>query len=186
MAEGASVLTAVTLERGQEACRKGDWAIGLRTGRVSYPMIRRIRLGYKPTNLANSRFIAEIWPLNSAKIPLQSVSARSLIDMENLGGDYTKFLRELHRRVAAANANCVYEAGLPAWRWWPSLALGVLTLGALLYILVQGVVAGQYLIAGLMTLIGGWFIWQIWNILRRNRPRTYRPDAIPEDVLPKS
>ncbi|HEX2641952.1 MAG TPA: hypothetical protein VHU81_03095 [Thermoanaerobaculia bacterium] len=30
MAEGASILTSVTLERGLEACRKGDWAIGLR------------------------------------------------------------------------------------------------------------------------------------------------------------
>ena len=31
-----------------------DWTVGPRSGRVSYPMIRHIRLGYKPTNMALS------------------------------------------------------------------------------------------------------------------------------------
>ena len=78
-----------------------DWTVGLRSGRVSYPMIKQIRLSYKPTNMASARFIAEIWPSNSAKVPLHSVSARSLIDMADQGSEYVRFLRELHRRMAA-------------------------------------------------------------------------------------
>lgn len=162
-----------------------DWAIGLRSGRVSYPMIRHIRLSYKPTNMASSRFITEIWPLNSAKIPIHSVSARSLIDMADQGDDYVRFLRELHRRVEAADANCVYEAGLPAWRWWPSVIVAVAAFLLVVYIAVQALIAAHYALTGIIVLIGGWFLWQIWHIVVRNRPRNYRYDEIPEDVLPK-
>lgn len=161
-----------------------DWAIGLRTGRIGYPMIRHIRLGYKPTNMATSRFIAEIWAVNTPKMVVQSVSARSIIDMADQGMEYTNFLRELHRRVAASKANCTYDAGFPAWRWWPSAVVGVLTFLALAYVVVQGIRSGEYAIAGIIALIGAWFVWQIWKIVMRNRPRTYDPFDLPHEVLP--
>lgn len=53
MAEVASVLTIVTLERGLAACRKGEWGIGLRylgdvaqTGAASLPGVFYSYLGY--------------------------------------------------------------------------------------------------------------------------------------------
>lgn len=161
-----------------------DWTVGPRGGRVSYPMIKRVRLGYKPTNMATSRFMAEIWPLNAPKLLLYSVSARTIIDTQNKGDEYARFLRELHRRIEAANPDFVYEAGFSAWRWWPSLIVGLLTACAIVYILVQGLLTQQYLFAGIIGFIGGWFLWQIWNIVIRNRPRIYQRGAIPEDVLP--
>ena len=161
-----------------------DWSIGARTGRISYPMIRHIRLGYKPTNMASARYIAEIWPLNAPKIALHSVSAQSLVDMADQGNDYSRFLRELHARVKAATSDCVYDIGFPAWRWWPSAIVGVGVLAAVAYVIVQAVFAAQYWMAAIITLVGVWFVWQIWNIVMRNRPRRYAPDAIPEDILP--
>jgi hypothetical protein len=161
-----------------------DWQIGPREGRVSYPMIRRIRLGYKPTNMASARFIAEIWPLNAPKLSLASISARSLINIAPQNDEYTGFMRELHRRIAASKGDCIYEAGFPAWRWWPAAMVGVLAFGAVAYIFLQVFVGGQYLLAGGIALTGAWFLWQIWHIVMRNRPRRYAPDAIPGDVLP--
>jgi hypothetical protein len=161
-----------------------DWQIGPRTGRVAYPMIRRIRLGYKPTNMAAARFIAEIWPLNAAKLSLSSVSAKSIIDIAAQNSDYSGFVRELHRRVAAGNDGCIFEAGFPWWRWWPALAVGVAALAAVVYIVLQTLVGGSYLISAGIAFTGAWFLWQIWHIVMRNRPRRYTPDSIPEDVLP--
>jgi hypothetical protein len=161
-----------------------DWSLGPRGGRISYPMIKRIRLGYKPTSMASARFIAEIWPINAPKLLVSSVSARSMTHTEDQGRDYSNFIRELHRRVAAAKADCSYETGFPAWRWWPSVFIGLITFGAVAYILLQGILARQYALAGVIGLIGGWFAWQIWNVVKRNRPRRYMPDAIPDDVLP--
>jgi hypothetical protein len=162
-----------------------DWAIGPRTGRVSYPMIKHIRLGYKPTNMGTAQFMAEVWPLNDTKLLLNSQSARSMIDMADQGKEYTRFIQELHRRVAASQSNCVFEAGFPAWRWWPSAIFGAAIPLALIYVVVKALMASEYLVAGAITLLGAWFIWQIWNIVMRNRPRQYDPHNLPSDVLPK-
>lgn len=161
-----------------------DWQIGLRSGQVAYPMVRHIRLGYKPTNMAGARFVADVWPLNAQKLSLSSVSARSLVEVASQNNDYGSFVRELHRQVAASKSNCVFEAGIPAWRWWPSLVVGALAPVAVLYIVVRAFLSAEYLVAAGIALIGAWFLWQVWNIVKRNRPRRYAPDAIPADVLP--
>ena len=161
-----------------------DWAVGARSGRVSYPMIKHIRLGYKPTNMGTGRFIAEIWPINAPKLTMNSVSARTLVDTQDLSQEYSNFLRELHRRIVAAKGECVFEAGMPVWRWWPSAILGVIASAAVIYIVFKSLIGAQFMIAGLIGFIGIWFMWQIWNIVMRNRPRFYSPEAIPDDVLP--
>lgn len=160
------------------------WQIGPRAGRVAYPMIKRIRLGYKPTNMATARFIGEIWPLNAPKIQLASTSMRSLLDMADHKNEYRDFVVELHRRVARARAECSFEAGFPAWRWWPAAIAGGVTATALAYIVSRGIIAEQYLVSAGVAFVGLWFIWQMWNIVMRNRPRRYFPDQIPGDVLP--
>lgn len=163
-----------------------DWELGPRSGRIGYPMIRHIRLGYKPTNTGSARFIAEIWSHNTPKLSVSSVSSRSMLDTEDLGKDYAAFLRELHLRIAASKADCVFEAGMPAWRWWPASIFGVLAFLALSYVVFQGVMTGQHFVAGAIALLGVWFLWQIWNLISRNRPRYYPPHDIPADVLPAS
>ena len=161
-----------------------DWSLGARSGRISYPMIKHIRLGYKPTNLANSRFIAEIWSINSPKLSVQSVSSRSMFDVIDQGNDYVRFVRELHRRVESSRADCVYDSGFPAWRWWPAVLVAVTTVALVAYIIIQALTGAHYVVAGGITLIGAWFLWQIWNIVLRNRPRRYDPQNLPVDILP--
>ena len=52
------------------------------------------------------------------------------------------------------------------------------------YIAVQGLRGEHYALTGVIALIGAWFLWQIWNIVTRNRPRRYDPHNLPADVLP--
>jgi hypothetical protein len=160
------------------------WELGRRNGRLTYRDIARLRLGYRPTNLAGSRFIAEIWSREGAKLEIASISQRSLFDYQNLAAEYRAFIIELARRIAASGAACRCDAGFPPWRWWPALFVAVATLTAAIYVSVQALIAGAITAGAVIAALGLFFLWQIGSMVVRNRPRTYDPNSPPGDVLP--
>jgi hypothetical protein len=159
--------------------------VGFRETRVAYPMIARVRLSYRPSNMSMNRYITEIWPRGGIRMEIASVSFMPSLEVRNHAAEYRKFVIELHRKLAEARADCVFEAGFPAWRWWPLAAVGVGAAGAGAYALFLSLSSGQFLASALIAGIGGLFIWQVWAMVMRNRPATYTPDSIPDYVLPK-
>lgn len=161
-----------------------EWNIGGIAGRAAYPMITMVRLGFRPNNFGARRFIAEIWPRNGSRVEIASASYRSLVATDDQGPAYRVFIEELHRRIAAAGADCRFEAGFAPWRWWPMAAVGVFTALALLYVAASTItsadVTGGLLIAGFILLFG----WQMVPLVLRNRPRSYDPRQIPPEVMP--
>ncbi len=161
-----------------------EWNLGGYPGQTPYPMIAMVRLGFRPSNFGNRRFIAEIWPQKGAKLEIASASDKSVVSMEDQGREYRAFIMELHRRIAESRGNCRFEAGFAAWRWWPMVAVTVTTTIALIYVLATTLPTGDLgaaaLIFGFMLLFG----WQMWPLVYRNRPERYAPDSIPERVLP--
>src|SRR5258708_30427970 len=55
------------------------WELGRRNGRLAYRDIARLRLRYRPANLAGTRFIAAIWSRARVKMQIPSTSQRSLL-----------------------------------------------------------------------------------------------------------
>ena len=161
-----------------------SWDLGRRNGRLRYRDIARLRLGYRPANLAGSRFVAEIWPREGAKLEIASITQRSLFDYQSLAAEYRTFVVELGRKLAASGGNCRCDAGFPPWRWWPALFVAVVTLAAALYVCVRALAAGEFGAATVLAVIGLFFIWQIGPMILRNRPRRFHPGAIPGEVLP--
>ena len=161
------------------------WTMGSGSGRIAYPMIARLRLGYRPSGISTRRYVAELWPRGGSRLVIYSTSPRNIFDIEDHGADYRAFVRELSRRIAAARADCRFETGYPAWRWWPMAAIGSVTLCAIVYVGVQAVVAKELATAAVIAAFGALFFWQVAMVILRNRPGSYAPDAIPENVLPK-
>jgi hypothetical protein len=161
-----------------------EWNLGAMVGRVAYPMITMVRLGFRPNNFGARRFIAEIWSSNGSKVEIASSSYRSLVATDDQGPAYRTFIEELHRRIAASGGECRFEAGFAAWRWWPMAAVGIFTAGALLYVAASTIrtadMTGGLLIAGFILL----FAWQMTPLILRNFPRRYDPQHIPPDVMP--
>ena len=161
-----------------------EWNVAGHAGRAAYPMISRIRLGYRPSNFGAQRFVAEIWTRNGPRLDIASASNRSLVATEDHGPAYGAFIRELHRRIAAAGGECRFEAGVAAWRWWPMAAVGLATALGFGFIAFSAITGGDLgasaLILGLIGLLG----WQMVPLILRNRPRRYDPRLIPGDVLP--
>jgi hypothetical protein len=161
-----------------------EWRKGRHADRVPYDRIRRVRLSFRPVTLQTHRFQAEIWPTAGPKLLIASTSWRSMVEQERQDAAYAAFVAELHRRIAAQGGKPSLEAGAPAPIFWigfvmfaaASLALAGLTVRAL----QVGELAGAGIVAGFLAL----FLWQVGTFLKRNRPTTYRPDALPPQVLP--
>jgi hypothetical protein len=161
-----------------------EWRKGRHAGRTPYDGIRRIRLSFRPATTQNHRFLAEVWPANGPKLQIASTSWRSIMDQERLDGPYRAFVTELHRRMAAAGGTPLLQTGSPLFLYWPGVAIfaGVLLgLAALIVRALQTQAwSGAAFVAGFFAL----FLWQAGSFFRRNRPGTYRADAVPSHVLP--
>jgi hypothetical protein len=147
-------------------------------------MIARVRLGFRPSNFGNQRFVTEIWPRNGPRLEIASASTRSIVGMEDHGQAYGDFVRELHRRIAAARSECRFEAGFAAWRWWPMAAIAVATALAFGFIAIRTLASGDVGASVLVLSLIGLLAWQMAPLILRNRPRNYDPQNIPKEVLP--
>ena len=161
------------------------WELGQRNGRLAYRDIARLRLGYRPANIAGSRFIAEIWSRAGMKLEIASITQRSLFDYQNLAPQYRAFVVELGRRIAVAGGACRCEAGFSPWRWWPALFVAAATLVAAVYVSLNALIAGNVAAAAVIIAFGLVFLWQIGSMIARNRPRLCGLQSIPSAVLPK-
>jgi hypothetical protein len=130
------------------------------------------------------RFVTEIWPVEGPRLTIASTSWRSLVEQGAQDDAYGAFIRELHRRIAAAGAPAALEAGSPALLYWPGLAIfavGGLGLAALT---VRALMVEAYAGAAFVAAFLGLFLWQSGNYFWRNRPGTYRPDVLPKELVP--
>jgi hypothetical protein len=162
-----------------------EWRLGRRTGRLPYDHVARVRLSFRPVTMQTYRFLAEIWPAVGPKLQIASTSWRSIMEQERKDAAYAAFLVELHRRIAAAGARARFTTGSPAILYWPGLivfAAASLAMAALTVRAIQiEAWEGAAVVGGLLAL----FLWQVGGFFRRNRPGTYRPDALPPDLIPR-
>jgi hypothetical protein len=161
-----------------------EWRAGRHEGRIPYGSISRVRLSFRPVTMQTRRFLTEIWPGRGPRLSIASTSWRSLVEQVAQDEAYGAFIRELHRRIAAAGAQTSFETGSPAILYWPGLVVFVgvgLALSALTVRALQvGEFAGAALVGGFLAL----FVWQSGTYFQRNRPGHYRPDALPKDLVP--
>lgn len=160
------------------------WQVGRRSGHVRYDRVRSVRLSFRPVTMQSHRFIAEIHAPDNPKVLISSVSWRSLVEQERFDGAYTAFVQELHRRLAAAGSTARFYAGMPLVPYWIGVVLFAGVILATAAMVVRAVQTEQWSGAAVVALFFAMFAYQLGNYFRRNRPATYRPDALPDNVLP--
>jgi hypothetical protein len=162
-----------------------EWRRGGQAGRVPYDRIRRVRLSFRPMTMQSYRFLAEVWSAGGPKLQIASTSWKSLVEHERFDAPYRAFVIELCRRIGAAKNPALLETGSPAWIYWPGVVVFVAAslglAGLIVRALMTEIWGGAAFVAGFLAL----FLWQAGNLFRRNRPGTFRPDAVPPQVLPK-
>ena len=109
-----------------------------------------------------------------------------MVEQEQLDRSYSVFVRELHRRISKAASSARFERGTNPWAYWPGLAIFVAVALGLAGGAVQALQASAYTGAAFVGAFLALYLWQIENFLRRNRPGTYNPEALPKEVMPPS
>jgi hypothetical protein len=162
-----------------------DWAVGPRSGSVSFDRVRRLRVSYRPHSMQSHRFVTELWADGSPKLLISSSSWKSMVEQERLDGAYSSFVRELHRRISRANSSTQFERGSNPLIYWPGLLFFAGAGIGLAALVVRGLQEGAMTGAAIVGAFLAFYLWQAGNFFRRNRPGTYRPDALPADVMPR-
>lgn len=146
--------------------------------------IAAIRLSYRPTSMQAWRFRADIETLSGQSIKVFSTTWHSISQMARQDNDYRAFITELHRRLGSINSNARLTTGINPVLYTAGLVAMALIGLSIAGLFVRALATAEF--AGALFIVGfaAWFIWQIGNFMRRNRPRGYTFDALPKDVLP--
>jgi hypothetical protein len=163
-----------------------EWRKGGMAGRTPYRDVRRIRLSFRPMTMQNYRFVTDVWPDSGPKLQIASTSWKSLVEHQRLDAEYSAFVSELSRRVGAAGGNTAFDTGSPAFLYWPGVVIFIGAAFALAALSVRALEQQAWGGAAFIAAFFALFLYQAANFFRRNRPGTFRPDAVPPLLLPEA
>ena len=170
-----------------EFCLRPDaleWRAGRHQGRTRYGRIARVRLSYRPVTLQSHRFLTEIWVPDGPRLSIASSTWRSMMEQGSQGEAYGAFVRELHRRMMAAGTNARFETGSPPVLYWPGVAALAAAAVAIVVVTAGALRTHEWSAAALVGFFLAMFAWQGGSFFYRNWPGHYRPDAVPERLVP--
>jgi hypothetical protein len=161
-----------------------SWRIAGKSGAWPYADIAAIRLSYRPVSMQSRRFRADIDHIDGGRMRILSTTWQTAALMAPQDNSYRAFITQLHGRMAQAGSEAALIGGLRPHVYAAAIVLLVLVAIAIAGLLVRAIATGEW--AGGSFLIGfaALFTWQIGGFVRRNRPRAYTFDHLPQTLLP--
>ncbi|KRR09716.1 hypothetical protein CQ12_34645 [Bradyrhizobium jicamae] len=161
-----------------------SWRIGSRSGVWPYAEIASIRLSYRPMSMQTRRFRADIRKIGGGKIAIVSTSWQTVTLMTPQDQGYRAFITELHRRMKAAGSKASLAGGIGTVTYGAAVVMLALLAIAMVGLLVRALATSEFTGALFLVGIAIWFAWTIGGFIKRNRPRRYTFDELPETLLP--
>jgi hypothetical protein len=161
-----------------------SWRIGGRSGLWPYAEIASIRLSYRPMSLQARRFRADIQRSGGGRIAIVSTSWQTVTLMTPQDQGYRAFITELHRRMKQAGSTASLTGGIGTVTYAAAVVMLALLAIAMVGLLVRALSTSEFTGALFLVGIAIWFAWTIGGFIKRNRPRRYSFDALPETLLP--
>ncbi|MBJ6127796.1 hypothetical protein [Microvirga splendida] len=168
---------------------KGD-KLTVDTGRkmheVQLGAVDTVRMTFEPGRLAQRSFRTKVIMKDGKSFTFNSLDWKSLVEAQELTREYRAFVKALCEAIVRANPEARFVAGKPMGLWLPSSALAVASLLAMAYLVWQAFQMGATPVALLGILLAVVGYWQIEPMIRLNKPRRFRTEALPEELLPKA
>lgn len=161
-----------------------SWRVGGRSGVWPYGDIASVRLSYRPVSMQARRFRADIENAGGGRIAILSTTWQTVSLMAPQDQGYRAFMVELHRRMNDAGSKAKLTGGIGPTTYAAALVLLALLAIAMIGLLVRALATFEF--TGALFLVGFavLFTWQIGGFVKRNRPRSYTFDALPDALLP--
>lgn len=161
------------------------WQAGRRGGRIAYRDISKVRMSFRPVTMQNHRFITQIWSRSAPKLDIASTSVKNMVEQSRQDDSYTRFVTELHRRVAASGSAATFVGGKSPLVFWPGVLVFTAAFIGLVVLAVRALQLGDLAAVAFVAAFLALFLWQIGGYLWRNQPQFYRPDALPPGLMPR-
>ncbi len=159
---------------------------GRKVQEVRLGAVESVRLTYEPGRVAQRAFRTRVVLRDGKALTFTSLDWRSFIEARELTAEYRGFTQALCAAVAEANPAARFMAGKPQWLWLATAIVAAASLLVMAYLIWQALrmgSAGVALIGALLAVVG---IWQIEPMIRLNKPRSFRPEAVPGELMPKA
>ncbi len=145
--------------------------------------IAQVRCQFFPTRVQRNRYETLLTLRSGAPIKITNQFYKGVADFEDRSTAYSGFIRALHHRLAEQNPHCVYNAGTTPAKFW---LYAIFLVGILLLLIGLGIVLLFTIppVAIVKFIIILFYIPTCWRWFKRNKPRTYDPRDIPQDVMP--
>ena len=153
---------------------------------VFYDGIAEVRLAFAPTRIATDRYRTQIVLRAGGMVELFNTDYRGFASFDEHNAEYAAFVTELHRRLAAQGKDVIYRQGNSVAGFIVNVALTifVFVMIALAFLLLFSWGGPLIAIAKLAILL--FFVPVLVRYIRRARPGTYDPLALPAAVLPEA
>ncbi|WP_230530807.1 hypothetical protein [Microvirga roseola] len=158
---------------------------GRKVQEVALGAVETVRMTYEPGRLSQKAFRTKVTLKDGKSFTFTSLNWKSLVEAQEMTGEYRAFAQALCDAIARANPEARFVAGKPWWLWASTTALAfasLLVMAVLIGRALQMGSTGVALMGALFALVG---IWQIEPMVRLNKPRPFRPDLPPAELMPR-
>ena len=161
-----------------------QWQVGGRSGAWPLASIAMVRLSYRPVSMQSRRFRTDILNERGERVSILSTTWQTVALMEPQDNSYREFVLALHRRLKAIGSHASFVAGLSPWVYQAGLGVLALVAVAIVGMFLRAAWTGLWAGAAFLVAFAALFVWQVGGFMRRNRPRGYSADNVPNDLIP--
>jgi len=146
--------------------------------------VRAIRFAYDPTRVDEARHWCDI-TVNSGFVQrIVSTHYSGFADFKDRGKSYSVLVRALVAAIAKVNPACTFEAGKKKSVYIAEIAFMAIALMFLIWVLLLTAGMGISEIVAVNLVIVAAMLPTLHSYLRKNWPRKFSADKIPDDALP--
>lgn len=151
---------------------------------VRLAAVEQVRFLYAPSNVSSKGFRTQLRLSDGKTITFGNLSWRSLTDIDRDDVRYHAFVSALSAAITRANPQARFVAGKPHLLW---LALALAGGGAMImltFFSLRAFQQGATAAAGLGLALAAASFWQVWPMIRLNRPQDLATGEVPDELVP--